>query len=111
MTYTRDSLQLTQQTALLVWIQPRRSFGSAAYIQSPRVLRILISLPGGSARTLFAVSAVARRACTSLPVTIASPRPSLPVSRVWIAQRAAPQTSRHNIASDNTAADRRRAKL
>src|SRR5215475_10957876 len=58
-------------SAFFVWIQPRRSFGSAAYIQSPRVLRILISLPGGNARTLFAVSAVARRAWTSLPVTMA----------------------------------------
>ena len=69
-------------SASFAGIQPRKSFGRAAYIQSPRVLKILISLPGGKARTLLAVSAVASRACTSLPVTIASARPSLLCSSV-----------------------------
>src|SRR5215831_13615862 len=72
-------------SAFFAWIHPRRSFGSAAYIQSPRVLRVLISLPAGNARTLFAVSAVARRAWTSLPVTTASAEPLLPRSSAYTA--------------------------
>src|SRR4029077_14234079 len=80
------------RSASFAGIQPRRSLGSAAYVQSPRVLRILISLPAGNANTLLAVSAVARRAWTSGPVTMASASPLLPLSSVRIAQTATEHT-------------------
>ena len=65
------SRRIWYDSTLLVGIQPRRSLGSWAYTQSPRRLRIRISLPGGSWSTGLALSAVARRACTSAPVTMA----------------------------------------
>src|SRR6266487_1935601 len=57
-----------------------RSEFSIEPLHQPRVFSMLISLPGGNARRLLAVSAVASRAGTLSSVMIASARPLLPSS-------------------------------
>src|SRR4030095_2123836 len=63
---------------LVAGIPPRKLFGSAAYIQSPRRLRTCTSLPAGNVKTRLAVSAVAMRASALFEITTANARPSLP---------------------------------